>query len=101
MDIVRGQPICSIGLSPKVENALLRAGIKTVEELRAKKPEEIRKIKGIGEGSLRHIYARLIIGDGCELCAFTTQRRVMFFDGPALIGTFTPTYCPVCGKKID
>ncbi len=45
----------SLDLTTRIVNALEEAGIKTVEELKKKKKEELEEIKGLGEKSIEKI----------------------------------------------
>lgn len=50
-------------LSPKTVRALARAGITTVEQLRAMKPKDLLKIQGLGVYKLREIERVLFAGE--------------------------------------
>ena len=48
-----------LGLSTKVYMALLRSGIRTIEELKEIPPKKLLRINRIGEGSVKEIQLKL------------------------------------------
>jgi len=51
----KGTPVSSLGLDPRYENPLRRAGIHTIESLCAMKPKELRRLKSVGVKCLQAI----------------------------------------------
>jgi len=49
----------SLGLSPRVENALKDAGIESIKELKSKTKEDLDQVKGLGEKSVGEILKKL------------------------------------------
>lgn len=89
-----------LNLSPRLLNLLKRSGIFTLEELRATAPGDLRKIKGLGEASILEIHKKILLGGGCEVCGARSDLRVTVFDGLIHLATFTPSFCPKCGRKV-
>ena len=86
-------------LSVRSYNALKRAGIETVEQLRRKTTLDLYKIRNLGETSIKEIRSKLAytptIGD--RIRAMTDEELAVFLNGE--LG-----YCknlPKCGEKLN
>ena len=67
-DPVRNLPddtsIEMVHFSPLIRKSLIAAGLKTIGEIRAMPDDKLRRMRGIGTGSLAHL--RKIIGGGLK-----------------------------------
>ncbi len=79
------------GIGPAASENLIKAGIKTIEDVASAKPEELAWIKGIGIVS-----AKKIIGNANELLALEESIQLVL---ESIKDNFLQN-CPKCGGKM-